>query len=810
MTKSADSRQDKATTTAPAPHVPPLAGVWATLTCLVAALSLSWPALGGKLLLPMWSDQFKAGFAFRDFARQYWLDHGAIPQWNPYLWGGLPFVDAMHGDTFYPTALLRLLIGTGPGMTWGLVIHLFLAGCFTYAFLRACRLSFFPALVGAVAYQMAGNIAGLVSPGHDGKIFVATLLPLALLLVLRGMRDGKHWAWGPLAIVVGLTVLSPHPQLLQYMLLLTGAFVLFTWRGWASDVDDERPTPRAGLTRLGFAFGAIAVGMLIGAIQFYPVIGYTPWSPRSGGIAGGYEAATSFSLPPEEMLNFALPQFSGILLDYWGRNGIHLHSEYVGVAVLILAACAFGGWGASAHRRLVWFLTGTLVVSLLWALGGNTPFYRLVYALVPGTKFFRAPSTMLYIVAFSFATLAAFGAERLLRGSVRRGVVLGLGGILMCLGLAGASGMLSNSALNRTVPELAERILAAEPALKAGAVRMMLFVVLACAAALLTGTRRLSRDLAGALLVVLVGADLWTVVRQYFVFTPPASELFATDPLIDFLQKQPGPFRVIALPPQRGNYNDIYLDDLRFAGLMAHRIPVVMGYHGNHIGKYDLLIGEAPAYQNRANPNFWRLANVRYFVSDEADLPIEGAKRVLGPVKDLAGNDVFVHEVPGASSYAWVTPVIVRANEAAAARAVLDPRFDVRRAALFDSSANVTGTSLEALPEPLGIQARVTRYLPGSATIELDRAAPAGSALVVSENYYPGWQATVDGKPATTGIADVSLIGVALPEGARKVELTFVNGPYATGRMLTWIAVIVSLVAWAVGTIATRRRASRG
>ena len=55
---------------------------------------------------------------------------------------------------------------------------------------------------------------------------MSALLPLALWLLVRGIRDGRHWAWGALAITVGLAVLSPHPQLLQYMLLTSGAFAL--------------------------------------------------------------------------------------------------------------------------------------------------------------------------------------------------------------------------------------------------------------------------------------------------------------------------------------------------------------------------------------------------------------------------------------------------------------------------------------------------------------------------------------------------------------------------------------------------------
>ena len=73
--------------------------------------------------------------------------------------------------------------------------------------------------------------------------------------------------------------------------------------------------------------------MLGGAVQFWPVLEYTPWSPRAGGK--GWEHAISYSMPPEELVNTYLPQFSGILDNYTGRNGIHFHSEYIGAAVLV-------------------------------------------------------------------------------------------------------------------------------------------------------------------------------------------------------------------------------------------------------------------------------------------------------------------------------------------------------------------------------------------------------------------------------------------------------------------------------------------
>src|SRR5688572_3614040 len=81
---------------------PPRERLWAALTYAVLTLSLAWPALAGKFLVGGNSDQYIAGYAFREFAASTLRSTGEFPLWNPYLFGGMPFVAAMHGDIFYP------------------------------------------------------------------------------------------------------------------------------------------------------------------------------------------------------------------------------------------------------------------------------------------------------------------------------------------------------------------------------------------------------------------------------------------------------------------------------------------------------------------------------------------------------------------------------------------------------------------------------------------------------------------------------------------------------------------------------------
>jgi hypothetical protein len=772
-------------------YMPRFASAWAALVYAISALTLTYPALAGKFLVNPLSDQYKAGFAFRDFAAQTMKATGAFPQWDPYIFGGMPYVAAMHGDIFYPTFLLRLIMPTDVAMTWGMILHFFLCGLATYWFLRlACRFAFFPALIGGVAYMMGGFVSSLPSAGHDGKIFVSALLPVALLVLTWCMRDGKRWAWGAFSIIVGLALLTPHPQLLQYLLLTCGAWALFLAFG---GVGAEKLALRAALQRLGLAFASVVVGAAIGAIQYLPVREYVAWSPRAPGF--DYRTATSFSFPIEELINTYLPQFSGILDNYWGRNSIHFHSEYIGVAVLILAFAAFGGGWAGARKRLFWFWIGAGIVSLLWALGGSTPFFQLIYVLVPGTKFFRAPSTIFYITTFAVAVMAALGTERLLAGRFSTRYVYGwlIGGTAVAL-FALVGGFTPLSLGIAVSPELADRIDANAADVKVGALRSLLFVALTCGTMILVMRKKIVPQLAGWALVGLVVVDLWSIERLYWEFSSPASSLYATDVTVEFLRKLSQPVRVLAIPVQGLPMVDSD-PNLVWDGLMVHGIRNTCGYHGNAIGRYLPNCSR----DELANPTMWALTNTEFILANTDTIGGPGIRRVVGPVKDAAGSMVSLFQLPGEHEFAWVAPAIIKYPDAAVVDAFKTPNFPVHSVAIFDSASTVEAAKITTLPPPLPSTPHVDLYTPGHIVISLGTPAPKGAALVASENFYPGWQAMVDGKPVTAERADLTLIGVPLPEGAKKVELTFSSKAYEEGKTITLVALGISLLAALAG-----------
>jgi hypothetical protein len=790
----------------------------ASLVFAVATLTLAWPTLLGKTLFNFRSDIFTLGYAFRHFAEVSVKSGQGIPQWNPYLQGGLPFIGAMHGDIFYPTALLRLLVGTAEGITLEFPTHLFLAGLFTYLFLRAWRLPFFAAMIGGLAYMLSGSIAGYASPGHDGKLFVSTLLPLGLLFLTRGIRDGRHYAWAAFAFVVGLALLSPHPQLLQYLLLVSGCFSLYIAFSTHEGIG-KLPTPLA-LKRIGFAGGAVVLGLAIAAIQYLPVIKYTPWSPRSAGHT--WEEATSYSFPIEETLNAYVPHFSGILDNYWGQNGIHFHSDYFGVVVLVLMGAAFG---AGLHKSFKRFWLATGIVALFWAWGGHTPLYHLII-LVPYTKYLRAPSMMIYVTAFAVAVLAAVGAERVLRRQVPRkyapGWAIAAAAFALFMSIGGYS-MLVSVAMGfigmSYPPEYITQLF--QPKADAnttnailGSWRSFVFVALVAGVIWAWLNNRLSVKAAAWGVVVLLIADLWSIEHLYWQYSPPASQTFASDAAIDAIKAdiaRTGPGRTLPLRIGSGiDQSDAYF---RKKALMNHLLRTPEGEQGNELGLYRRMT-ELDSGRVSLNPNFWRHENVRYLYTGldpqqlaqaSAQMAFPPFTTLAGPARNANGSMVYAYRMGAPNPYAWVASRAVKADPAQVLPTVLDPRFDPRMAAIVDTGSTFEVGAATGLVASTNA-ATVRSYEPGKVSIDLATPALAGSVLVLSENFYPGWTASAGTASLPVSRVNYNLIGVALQPGTQHVDVTFADPGYPRGKAITLAAVAVAVVLLMVGLVADRRR----
>ena len=760
------------------PYEPTRPTLLATAAFALWPVLLSLPMLSGMWLAnPLSSDQYTAGFSFHAWSAEWFKRSGHLPLWNPEIFGGLPFVAAGSGDIFYPTWLLRFVLPVTTAGNVSFFVHYLLAGLFTYLLLRRLQVGWTGSVVGGLAYELTGLIASYPSPGHDGKLFASTMLPLLLLALVLALRERRRAGYVLLAAATALSLLG-HFQLAYYSLIVAGLFALYLTLEEAGDAG-------AGVrvSRLGLALAAVLIGFGIAAIQVAPFFEYIPFSPRAQGYHG-FEGSTSFAIPWDHVPEFFLKNFVGRSWDtYWGSNQLKFHSEYLGLPVVVLAAL---GVTAPERRRQILWLGGIGLLFLLISLGAATPFYRVWWTLMPLVKKTRAPGMAFYVVALVTAVFAGLGVERALKGEGRRVMTPALigGGIVALLGVTGVFGHVAEAlAGGRAAAARAD-----EAAILWGATTSGLALV-AAAALLGPAHGRLTPRLAALALVLIVGTDLWLNARQFWMYTKP----FGRDRLIDRVGATPVPYRVLQ-PPNGGAYPG--------SVLMAFDIPEMFGYHGNELRYYDELWDRENGWRNLGVLPLWDLWAVRYAI-----LPagrggrgggvdsIPGFRRVLDSVPTFDGGRANLFERVAPAPYARVVAGAIKTDSTTVVPTLVDPRMDVSRIVLFTNDQPVTPEPLKQMPAPSPSHATVTAWQPGRMTVTLDPAPPKPSYLVVAENWYPDWQVAVDGQRGQLLRGDYSLITVPLPAGARTVDLTFHSKLYEIGKAITLASLALLLIA---------------
>ena len=742
--------------------------------------------LKGLWLASTSSDQYRAGYPFLAWGAEWWRRTGHLPLWNPELFGGLPYVAAAHGDIFYPTYLFRLVLPTITVTNFNFTLHYILAGLFTYLLLRQLRVSWTGSVVGGLAYELSGLIASYPSPGHDGKLFASTALPLAFLALVLALRE-RRWEGYPLLTLAVALALLGHFQLAYYLLIAAGLFALYL------TLEEGRGTAGERVRRLGLTLGAVLLGFGIAAIQILPFFEYIPFSPRAQGYYG-FAGSTSYAIPWGHVPEFFLKNFVGSRETYWGSNPLKLHSEYLGLPVIALAVLGAAG---RARRRFVLWIGGIGLLFLLISLGAGTPFYRLWWAVMPLVKKTRAPGMAFFVVAFVTAMFAGLGVEHALGKGGRRAMTpaLVIGGIVVLLAAVGVWGRLAESlasvAQTATGRSAMAEASADSTAIMWGALGSGLALV-ATAALWGLALSRLTPRLTALVFTLLVGTDLWLNARGFWSYTKP----YGRDQLIDRVAATPPPYRVLDLGVYPGS------------ALMAFDVPQVLGYHGNELRYYDELLGGKNEWRNIGYLQLWDLLAVRYLIAPvgarKAD-SIPGFRRILDSVPTLGGEQANLLERVAPAPYARVVPGAVKGDSAAIIPTLLDPRMDYSRVVLFTPDQRVAPPPLKALPPPSPSHATVTLWQPGRMSVALDPAPPLPSYLLIAENWYPDWEATTDGRPAPCLRGDYSLITVPLAAGTKTVELSFRSKLYERGRALT-LGSLGLLVVAAAGSLAAGRR----
>ena len=716
----------------------------------IALLILLWLFFFWRLFTPIAGDQ--ASLARGDFSAQFVafagyqyerMTQGEIPLWNPYNNGGLPFIGDPQAAVFYPPRWLTIGMSALAGgwsynaLQMEMTLHVLLGSLFMYGFVRCVagghQGSRLGALVSAVVFAYGGYLTGY-APLQLAILETAIWFPLAALGIHAATRGALSLRWMALSGgALGLSWLAGHPQtsaLLSWLLL-----AYFAYRCWQA---------RLGWRR--FLLGGMALGMITvgaAAVTLLPSLEYLAHTSRAG---MGY-AQKGNGFPVKDLLQVIFPG----AFSLWSPL-------YIGIITLFfLGVSAFSRFGEAR------FWLAAAGVGALLSLGDNSPFFDLVYNLVPGMRFFRGQERAAVIVAFSMAAAAGMGvaAASALRNEAHLRRAIGLWQRFAALVCAVAI-----IALMLWFGERERHSDALDIALR-GAVMAGLSAIL-----LRRFLRQPGKLALGAAILALLVFDLFSVTQGHpgAYESRPAEEQLSLNPpplaqavLDDSVGEAPA--RVDGFRGLGGNFGSLY------------RIMDIRGISPLFLSGPQRLIQRD--YVN--NPLAWELMAARYVFSEKVRLSIPTTVIARGQDE---GGAVHLHRLDDPRPYALLLYHADVVDSDAFALALLDdPRYAPREKVILHQPA-----SLKLSGGHEGGMATIVSFAPEA--IDMIINAPENAILSLAQPHYVGWRAQLNGGDISILRAYTGLSALEIPAGRHQLALRYDPLSYRIGllfSLLTWL-----------------------
>lgn len=756
-----------------------------------------------RILTPNPAD--RQSFPPGDFYLQFWafstfevreLSAGRLPLWNPYAFAGSPFWADVQAAVFYPFSLLTLLLSSPWGFSpFALALealaHFWLAAVFMYLFVRRITQSRAAAVISALTFTFSGYLTGY--PSQQLAVLEADVwLPLMLYFLYqanqklgesaKGESGGTIFfnlqpsALSPLllaGVAWGLTLLAGHPQSAFIVACVSLAYFLylrFTHRALRRAPCALRFTSHTALFLL--------TGLGLAAIQFIPAIEYTLLSVRAEGtydkMSGGF--------PLIDVIQFLLP----------GQVS-HYSPLYMGVIGLILASMAVFTTPARNRHTIFWALVAA--VALFISFGGNTFLYTPLYLAVPGFSIFRGQERWAFVVAFGLSVLAGYGFKALQCQVVGSKV-------------AETDLTLPASRLTPHVPRTTYHALrltrylflfsllllflffvglnqtgwtSQSPFYGLLGAATVLTILLALAWLLWKFAPQMSPVLFTSFTAALICFDLFTVNWQTNLYPQPFEWHTRIPAVVTAIKKDAAsspdePFRV---------YNEFRLYD-NYG--MPYEIEDLWGASPLRPVRYDQFLAPPMPIERT-----WELLNVKYVITWRKELYVPST---IIYEESAEKYTTYVHRLNTVGPRAWLVTQTETANDSTILQKIADPNFDRWNIALLEEIGRFAwrleiGDGInDATHTTFSVQ-RLT-FNASSLTYRVTTSTPA--LLVLSEIDYPGWQAVIDGQPASILRADYVLRAIPVPAGEHTVELNFWPLSITVGMVISGLSLLGVLV----------------
>jgi hypothetical protein len=567
-----------------------------------------------------------------------------------------------------------------------------------------------------------------------------------------------------LALVIGLGVLAGHAQIAVYGLIFVSLY--FMWRIYSNRASLRLSIPRSLIL---FAV-AVLLGFALATVQLLPAAELTRESQRAGGLDSTKIMTHSFW--PLRLLTLLSPDFFGnpAQNNFWGYDNYWENAAYIGLLPLLLALYAI--WNRLRRRPSpgpIGFLATTAIVSLVLAFGWFTPIYWLLYNYVPGFNLFQGPARWLVVTILALCALAGFGIQHLIDRGVSRKATTRL--ILLGLALS-LAGLVASLVLKGRVETF-------------GPATLRLGALLLLAGWLFRSDLRKPKWIAAFVLVVAL--DL---ITAHFALNPtlPPDIYRAENPTATAIAVDGSIGRVFTFAQDE--------EQIKFGKYLSHEVPDgKRQFDGFGPADLNYWLGERAALLPNAAMidrvpsanNFDSLIVGRYqnLLDGVEELPLDQALPILSRMH--VGYLVSPHELN--------LPIVTRTPD------VTIYRNDqvLPRAWIASTSADLGAVS-EIMPG-----SRVESLTDSGNAVTIRASSPQAGWLILSDTFYPGWQATIDGVPVEIRLANEAFRAIEFPAGDHTIEFRYEPRPVFIGLIVS----LVSLALIVVGLIISYWRGAR-
>lgn len=677
------------------------------------------------------------------------LKSGEIPLWDPYSFSGTPHLANYQSAVFSPFNILFFILSFIDAWSILVLLQPLLAGIFTYIFARSLSISIKGALVSSFSFMFCGFITVWMDYGTLG--YAILFLPLALFSIEKYYSLRKTMYLILLSITIPLSFFSGHFQISFYFLLsicLYQLYKLFLNKDFKFSVR---------------IFLFILCGLCISSIQLLPSIELYLQSYRSI-LFSSIEA-----IPVGYIATLVAPDFLGNPVtrnDWFGHyaewNG------YIGLFPLIFSSYAL----FLKKEKNVLFFSGIGIFSLLCAF--QTPFVGLLVSAHLPVLSTSSLSRVIVLFSFSFAILAGFGFDLLVDDLIKRRKRLF---ILVGSYIAVFIVMWVILLFHIFIP--LKNIPIAKSNLLFPAVMLSAFTVLLFGAFFTNFKKRIR--IVSLFFILIVAFDMLRFATKWQPFDLRAL-VFPDVPITKFFQKIAGFKRSF------GN--------LGGEGYLYYHLPSVEGYDALYLKRYGEFIASV---QNGVYADPGR--SVVLLVKDSPHTPLIlnflGVKYIIHKLSDghaswtlpfwtyPSGQFVLIFKDTSYEVYEnrFVFPRVFLVNKY---RVILNSKEIIK--SMFGKNINLRSEAiLEKTPEfnssdkASGIT-EIKKYSGNNILISV--SSKTKSLLVLTDSYYSGWKARVDGIETPILRADYTFRSVIVPSGHHEVVFSYEPLSFQVGMCL--------------------------